>query len=654
MSNIKKIFVVMLLAVSFQVWAYTPHDPIVISGDSDFTAQNGVTGGSGSSTDPYVISGWEITTGDTCITVSNTTSYFVVTDNTCYNPVIITATIRTGFSFTNVSNGTVSANEIHSLYGEIGDTAGENGGSVYGIVLEDVTNFDINNENNLYMFLGGVGYLGASGGAGGGGGAAYGIYATGTNSELDIVNNTFGTVQEGLLGGTGGAGGPGGATGGAGGYGGHSYSVYIIGELSDVEISYNTFAGSFGGNGGAGALGDAGGNGGKGGDGGLQYTVFVDGAISQLEVLQNQFNTLQSGTGGLGGAGTAGTDKGGDGAIGGHGGAIIPIIIDGSNEIATDVIVANNTIGPVIYAGYGAEGDFGATGAIGGNGGHGGNGGPARGVLVSGVSGGSINGNNISDLRAGGGGAAGIGAVGNSQGGNGGNGGASANVYAIMGVNLTDFSISTNTITDIDAGNGAVGAVGAYANFGDGGDGGNGAHGGIAIGIMAENAPSIEILNNEISIMDAGVGGIGAIGGNGNAAVFGQGGNGGHGGSSGDAIGIRVNYSDDTRVEENTLDGIAAGALAGIGNNAGLPNTFSTGGDGGNGGNGTGIYFSNSNNPSYLTNIFRDITAGEGNVGGIPFGRHGIDGVSNTIVLESDGSLRRCIGAGWWCPRTPH
>jgi len=39
---------------------YIPHDPIYISGDDDFTPENGVTGGSGTKDDPYIIEGWEI------------------------------------------------------------------------------------------------------------------------------------------------------------------------------------------------------------------------------------------------------------------------------------------------------------------------------------------------------------------------------------------------------------------------------------------------------------------------------------------------------------------------------------------------------------------------------------------------------------------
>jgi parallel beta-helix repeat protein len=39
---------------------YTPHSPICIDIDSNFTIVNGVTGGSGTPIDPYIIRGWEI------------------------------------------------------------------------------------------------------------------------------------------------------------------------------------------------------------------------------------------------------------------------------------------------------------------------------------------------------------------------------------------------------------------------------------------------------------------------------------------------------------------------------------------------------------------------------------------------------------------
>ena len=58
---------------------YTPHDPISINSDDDFTTENGVTGGSGTENDPYIIEGWEIDTHDyAAIGIYFTTSYFVV------------------------------------------------------------------------------------------------------------------------------------------------------------------------------------------------------------------------------------------------------------------------------------------------------------------------------------------------------------------------------------------------------------------------------------------------------------------------------------------------------------------------------------------------------------------------------------------------
>lgn len=50
-------------------------------GNADFTVSNGVVAGSGTSTDPYIIAGWQIdTTGGPAVTVRNTTAYFVVRD----------------------------------------------------------------------------------------------------------------------------------------------------------------------------------------------------------------------------------------------------------------------------------------------------------------------------------------------------------------------------------------------------------------------------------------------------------------------------------------------------------------------------------------------------------------------------------------------
>ena len=80
----------------------TQHAPISIVGDADFTAENGVTGGSGTSADPYIIEGWEIGPNEKYISflIMNTRAYFTVR-----NVYIFTADI--GISMSNVTHGRV-------------------------------------------------------------------------------------------------------------------------------------------------------------------------------------------------------------------------------------------------------------------------------------------------------------------------------------------------------------------------------------------------------------------------------------------------------------------------------------------------------------------------------------------------------------------
>jgi len=59
-----------------------PHAPIFIDGNSGFTAENGVTGGTGTSDDPYMISGWTIQAQDYGIEIADTTVYFTITNVT--------------------------------------------------------------------------------------------------------------------------------------------------------------------------------------------------------------------------------------------------------------------------------------------------------------------------------------------------------------------------------------------------------------------------------------------------------------------------------------------------------------------------------------------------------------------------------------------
>jgi len=59
--------------------AYVPRAPILIVGDAGFTPDNGVTGGSGTPTDPYVIEGWGIGASfATGISIANTLAHAVI------------------------------------------------------------------------------------------------------------------------------------------------------------------------------------------------------------------------------------------------------------------------------------------------------------------------------------------------------------------------------------------------------------------------------------------------------------------------------------------------------------------------------------------------------------------------------------------------
>jgi parallel beta-helix repeat protein len=60
-----------------------PHAPILINGDAGFTSANGVTSGSGTAVDPFVIEGWNIGASTANgIDVRNTSAHFVIRN--CY------------------------------------------------------------------------------------------------------------------------------------------------------------------------------------------------------------------------------------------------------------------------------------------------------------------------------------------------------------------------------------------------------------------------------------------------------------------------------------------------------------------------------------------------------------------------------------------
>ena len=86
------------LAYSAASRALVSRDVIRINSDADFTASNGVTGGTGTQSDPYIIDGWEIDAqgGLAAIYIGNTTSYVIIRNCVVYNATN-TSSLRYGF-----------------------------------------------------------------------------------------------------------------------------------------------------------------------------------------------------------------------------------------------------------------------------------------------------------------------------------------------------------------------------------------------------------------------------------------------------------------------------------------------------------------------------------------------------------------------------
>jgi hypothetical protein len=110
------------IPIRASIAAYSMHNPIVIEGDEGFTAENGVVGGSGVESDPYVVSGWEIDMDgqpypNNAVWIVNTTAAFVVTDLFVHGD---DDSYARGVFLVNVTFGTVHACRIDNLRTGIG------------------------------------------------------------------------------------------------------------------------------------------------------------------------------------------------------------------------------------------------------------------------------------------------------------------------------------------------------------------------------------------------------------------------------------------------------------------------------------------------------------------------------------------------------
>lgn len=105
---------------------YTPRGKIWIEGDNEFTTGNGVTGGSGTKNDPYIIEGWETPR----IWIQDTTAYFIIRNCRIYG--------MRGVDFYNVQNGVIRDSILYDESGIPGWGMQLDAGS-YNCVIDNVT-----------------------------------------------------------------------------------------------------------------------------------------------------------------------------------------------------------------------------------------------------------------------------------------------------------------------------------------------------------------------------------------------------------------------------------------------------------------------------------------------------------------------------------
>ncbi|UCE80681.1 MAG: right-handed parallel beta-helix repeat-containing protein [Methanobacteriota archaeon] len=97
--------------------AYTPHDVIQIDGDSNFVAENGITGGQGTAEDPFMIEGWVINASLAAgsaggIVISNTDAHFKISKVR----VELGGALYDGIWLSNVRNGWIEDSVLVDNY----------------------------------------------------------------------------------------------------------------------------------------------------------------------------------------------------------------------------------------------------------------------------------------------------------------------------------------------------------------------------------------------------------------------------------------------------------------------------------------------------------------------------------------------------------
>src|SRR6266568_192287 len=156
------------------------HAPILIRSNGDFTADNGIKGGNGTATDPYIIEGWDIATSARVpgIMISNTDAYFVILN-------VYIHTVRPsyldypgyGINMTNVSNGAIEDSTITVC--------------CWSITLDSSSKITVSNDSVSFLTIRSSRDVTVSGS----GLQPYGIVPIISSDNITLTRNTFGEFQ---------------------------------------------------------------------------------------------------------------------------------------------------------------------------------------------------------------------------------------------------------------------------------------------------------------------------------------------------------------------------------------------------------------------------------------------------------------------------
>jgi len=136
------VVVVAILVVGAVAWlavqsgnkksGYTKHNPISIVGNANFTAANGVIGGSGNASDPYIIANWVVDAAHSVgIYIESTSAHFIIRNCHVHGGSTISGGMQVGINLDNCSNGIVDSNECSD--------------NLIGVVLESFSGLSHNN-----------------------------------------------------------------------------------------------------------------------------------------------------------------------------------------------------------------------------------------------------------------------------------------------------------------------------------------------------------------------------------------------------------------------------------------------------------------------------------------------------------------------------